>query len=354
MKITCPHCGARGKIDDKFANKKLKCPKCGERFTATDEAPETAGSPDTVASPESGVESQGAELQESPENGSPEPGVTEEQTAPPVETVSCSSCGNQFAADELIEFEGQQICAACKPAFLQKFKEGATSTHSGGLEAGMAGQYSFQIGEVISEAWGRVKGAKGSIIGAVFVMYAISYLLLIAGGAVLGMLGIDENNIGLFVVTQIGLQLFSMAVTAVFTGGLVMMGVRRAVDQPINFSMLFDGISRATPLMIAMVLQTIIISIGFMLLIIPGIYLVIGYSLTYPLIMEKGLGPWEAMEASRKAVHHSWFQIFGLGFLMMLICMVSSIPLGIGLIWSVPMAIITLGIVYRIVFGVGK
>jgi uncharacterized membrane protein len=94
--------------------------------------------------------------------------------------------------------------------------------------------------------------------------------------------------------------------------------------------------------------------LGFALLIIPGIYLSIGYMMTYPLIMDKDLSPWEAMEASRKAIHHHWFQIFGLFFVMGLIFIASALPLGIGLFWSIPMGVIMTGIIYRTIFGTEK
>jgi uncharacterized membrane protein len=183
-------------------------------------------------------------------------------------------------------------------------------------------------------------------------MYVIGYVLLFALGMIFGLFGADENNLGLFVVGQVVTQLVYMGVIAVFSGGVMMMGVRRANDEPVNFAMVFDGFPKWLSLVIAMVLQTILMSIGFLLLIIPGIYLAIGYGLTFPLIMEKGLGPWEAMEASRKAIHHSWFQIFGIYLLVGLIVGLSAIPLGIGLIWTIPMAAIAVGVVYRIVFGV--
>jgi uncharacterized RDD family membrane protein YckC len=36
----------------------------------------------------------------------------------------CSQCGRSFPGDQVIEFEGQVICAACKPMFVQRLKEG--------------------------------------------------------------------------------------------------------------------------------------------------------------------------------------------------------------------------------------
>jgi uncharacterized membrane protein len=338
MKLICPHCDVKGSIDDKFLGKKLKCPKCGQSFTVSEEEAAQAAPPvdDFFESESSAPAPPSSNLD----------GLVDE-------TETCAHCGNSFPEDELIELEGQQVCAACKPTILQKLKEGAIATSSGGLEAGIAGHYSFQIGEVLSEAWGKVSGAKGPIFGGFFAMYAISFLLMFIGGMLVSLLGFNENmGMMLAFITQLGLQLIYAALTVVMTAGIMMMGVQRAADESINFSMLFDGIAKVKPLLIAMILQTIIIMLGFLLLILPGIYLGVAYGLTYPLIMDKDLGPWEAMEASRKAIHHHWCQIFILGLLMTLIIVFSAIPLGIGLIWTIPMGTIVLGIVYRIIFGI--
>jgi hypothetical protein len=60
------------------------------------------------------------------------------------------------------------------------------------------------------------------------------------------------------------------------------------------------------------------------------------------------------MEASRKAIHRHWFKVFGLYVLMSFICVLSSIPLGLGLIWTFPMFIMVGGILYREIFGVSQ
>lgn len=73
--------------------------------------------------------------------------------------------------------------------------------------------------------------------------------------------------------------------------------------------------------------------------------------MTLPLIVDKGLSPWQAMETSRKAVHKIWWRLIGLFIVMGLIFVVSLVPLGIGLIWTWPMFIILTGVVYRHLFG---
>ena len=40
-------------------------------------------------------------------------------------TAVCSQCGRSFPGDQVLRFDDQVICAACKPMFVQKLREGA-------------------------------------------------------------------------------------------------------------------------------------------------------------------------------------------------------------------------------------
>ena len=48
-------------------------------------------------------------------------------------TVVCVECDQSFPKDEVIQFRGQSICAACKPNFMAKVTQGV-STSSGALD----------------------------------------------------------------------------------------------------------------------------------------------------------------------------------------------------------------------------
>ncbi|HEX8955822.1 MAG TPA: DUF975 family protein, partial [Burkholderiaceae bacterium] len=84
---------------------------------------------------------------------------------------------------------------------------------------------------------------------------------------------------------------------------------------------------------------------------LPGIYLAVAYSASSILIVDKKLGIWEALETSRKALTQCWFRVFFLALTYLLIMILSALPLGIGLIWTLPMGVVLKGIVYREVFG---
>jgi uncharacterized membrane protein len=230
---------------------------------------------------------------------------------------------------------------------------GASET-GGTLQDGIDGNYDFLIMDVIKEAWEKTYGVKATLLGA-FLVYWLVALPITLGfdfvfATIMGFPGSD--SIVVIILISLIQQSILAAILFPFIAGIMMVGVRRSVDLPVSLSMVFSYLVYAIPVAIAAILMTILMTIGFLLLIIPGLYLSVAYLLTIPLIVEKNLGSWQAMEASRKAITHHWFKVFFTYFVMSIIMMISAIPLGIGLIWTLPMMVNVGGILYRIMFGV--
>jgi uncharacterized membrane protein len=88
------------------------------------------------------------------------------------------------------------------------------------------------------------------------------------------------------------------------------------------------------------------------LLIVPGLYLLVGYIFTTWLIVDRGLDFWPAMELSRKTVHQHFFEVFGFFLLLCLINLGGLLLLGFGLLITVPWTLCSLTIAYKDVFGI--
>ncbi len=282
----------------------------------------------------------------------------------------CSVCGESFHPDFLQEVDSKLYCGICQPEVIEVSPEDVDDEPAASTaeltavddtdvdvdveedveedEQGIDSD--FTVGEVLKEAWQKTKGAKGAIWGGVIVMNLILFGL--GFGAAFALQGgnlIADPNTAMGV--NAGVQLITTWLSTIFTSGLMLIGVRRALRQRVSWKMVFSGFSKALSITVALILQTILICIGFILLVLPGIYMSVGYGLTLPLILEKGLGPWEAMEASRKAIHKKWWVVFGIYLVMGLIYLVSIIPLGLGLIWTVPMFFLVMGVLYRLFFA---
>ncbi|MYM62949.1 hypothetical protein [Pseudomaricurvus sp. HS19] len=232
----------------------------------------------------------------------------------------------------------------------------------GSVESALRGEYSLQTSEVISEAWARVSGTKWKFQLALLI-YMLIYVAVVVGlRFVFHAIGLDSGIYseaagapGMLEIMLAGTFIESMILMFVTTPlwvGLGMMGVRRAVDGPLKSTDILQYYRAIVPLGITMILMYVLLVIGFLLLIIPGIYLSIAYSMALYLVVDKKMSPWRALETSRKAVTKHWFPMFGLMFVLALFNLIGMIPLGIGLIWTYPLLMIALGIAYRNMFGV--
>jgi len=100
----------------------------------------------------------------------------------------------------------------------------------------------------------------------------------------------------------------------VLYGGLYLVFLSRIRGQPALVSDVFAGFRLAfAQLLLAGFLSALLSYLGlFCCLILPGIYLFIAWTFSVPLVADKGLEFWSAMELSRKVVTRVWFEIFGL------------------------------------------
>ena len=72
-------------------------------------------------------------------------------------------------------------------------------------------------------------------------------------------------------------------------------------------------------------------------LFVPSVYLIVGYVFMLPLIADREMPIWTAMETSRRAVHRQWFPIFGLLLAAGMLLFVSAAALGVGLVLTLPL-----------------
>jgi hypothetical protein len=228
----------------------------------------------------------------------------------------------------------------------------ASASAVGSIENATAGRYDFEIGEVMSEAWGLVKGFKGTFWAASILLYLMMMVFF-------------------FIWTRISIAIFGPPVQPpsgvpigplIFNGligafvgplfvGMIALVVKRAAGMPVSFSTAFSYLGKVPVLFAAGLLTTLMTYVGLALLIIPGIYLIVAYGMTVPLIAFNDLGAWQAMEISRKAITHRWFSVFLLHLIVGVLVALSSLPLGIPLIWTIPWATLVIGVLYRRIFG---
>ncbi len=222
----------------------------------------------------------------------------------------------------------------------------------GNVDDAVAGNFEVNMLETLGEAWRGLKGFKLKchialalytlvIIGAVIVDIAV-----IAG---LGATGADESVIG---ISSFVLNLLITLISLPMGIAIMVMAMRHANQKSVSAGEIFRHFGTMINLFICYILQVIFILIGMVLLVLPGIYLMFAYMYAMPLIVEKKMGIWQALETSRKAVTKVWFRFVGLTMLVSLINMLGLLTLGIAWIWTIPWTILAIAMIYQKMFGV--
>lgn len=232
----------------------------------------------------------------------------------------------------------------------------SVTENTGSVEKAVSGDYSFSVFTVLGEAWQKTSGAKLPIhLAFLYYFLVLLAIMMVFGIAMAAIMTVQVDNMAnpsTMFILQFIMQILVNLIALPMMMGIIIMGIKRSVNAPINANSVFHYFSKTLTLLITMILVYIMVILGFLLLILPGIYLMIAYYMALPLVVEKDMSPWQAMEVSRKAVSRSWFRMFGFLFLAGVIIFISAIPLGIGMIWTLPMFIIAYGIIYRNMFGV--
>lgn len=138
----------------------------------------------------------------------------------------------------------------------------------------------------------------------------------------------------------------------VLMGGLDYMFLRRIRGEEVEIGDVFAGFNRAfLDLTMAGLVKWLLTSLGLLLCIVPGIYLAVGYVFALPLVIDKKMEFWTAMEVSRRVVHEQWWSMFALVIVLALVALAGFLLCGVGALISVPVASVALMYVYEDLFG---
>ncbi len=118
-----------------------------------------------------------------------------------------------------------------------------------------------------------------------------------------------------------------------------------------QFSDFFLGFRFFIPLLLTALVGGALTGIGLILLVIPGVYLLVGYLFASALVVDRRLDFWAALELSRKTVQPIWFSLFAFVLLLTLINIAGLICLGLGLLVSVPVTVCAVTAAYADLFG---
>ncbi len=188
----------------------------------------------------------------------------------------------------------------------------------------------MEIGKTLQEAWQLFKKSPGKLI----LIYFVFFLVNVGVGVILSF------------IPLVG-QILSSIVGIILGAGVYYAYLKfyREGDASID-DIFFPMKQNAGELAIMAVIKSIFLFIGFILLVLPGIYLAVSYIFAELLIVDKNLTAWEALETSRKRVTKNWFVYFAFLLILLFINIIGLIPLGLGLFVTVPVSIMAITLAY--------
>lgn len=92
--------------------------------------------------------------------------------------------------------------------------------------------------------------------------------------------------------------------------------------------------------LVGSILYGLLVFAGILLLIIPGIYWAVRYQFFGYCILDRDVGPVEAMKMSGRITRGSWWNLFWLGILQALVVLLGALACLVGLFWAMPTAMV--------------
>ena len=194
----------------------------------------------------------------------------------------------------------------------------------------LARDYQINIGHCLSRSWTLIKANFWLLVGASFLG------TLIAAGCGIPCIG----------------PIIGLVVGGPMMGGLYALYLKQLRGQPSSLSDAFVGFSTLfVPLMLAHIVSGLLTGLGVLLCVVPGIYLGVAWLFALPLVTDKHLDFWPAMELSRKVIHRHWWKLFGLVLVAGLVSIAGVLACVVGIFVTIPIAFGAIAYAYEDIFG---
>lgn len=189
---------------------------------------------------------------------------------------------------------------------------------SGGREISTGGKREIEVGRVINETFRTYGDQLAPLLGSAAVIFVVA--------GVLQRLAFESGGILLSLVATA----IAVAAQTLYTGFVVKLveDVRDGRRDSSVGELFSSATGKVLPLIVNGILRGIAVAIGFILLIIPGLFLLTIWAVTAPAIVAEGKGPIGAFGRSFELVKGEGFSVF------LVIVVAFLITFGIGLVFG--------------------
>ncbi len=132
--------------------------------------------------------------------------------------------------------------------------------------------------------------------------------------------------------------------------GFFVYALKKLRGEAASFGDFFGGFQYFLQLFLLGLVSGIIILIGILLCILPGLYLGMAYMFASLLVIGSGLDFWQAMETSRRAVNANFGSVFVLVLALIGINIAGALACLLGLLVTLPLSYCAIAVAYQLFF----
>lgn len=245
--------------------------------------------------------------------------------------VRCDNCGARF--NEIPAF-----CSNCGEAIKSRMDPNLT----GRVGVEIKKRY-FNVGDTIGIGWTEAKRSLGVLIAA-FIIPALINIAFDQAPNLFNRGRIDQE---LFIIALVGFSIVGTVIEWALTMGYIRIALNVHDKRDTGLGDLFSCLHLLLKYFVFVLVGGLAIVVGFILLIVPGIYLSIKFFFAAYFIVDMECGGIEALRRSWKLTEHVWWKIFGFVLLMFLINAAGAMMCLVGLLFTVPISAMATAYVYR-------
>jgi uncharacterized membrane protein len=241
------------------------------------------------------------------------------------------------------------------------------AAYPGGPPGAQGAARAFSPGDAITFAWERLKADPGTILATIIVGFLLMWIVGFIGGFVGNIVGALAGAattathhrgmaptvtpfyfgmLGLGGFIWLGFQLLNFVVSSFFTAGLVSFALKVARGAPYAFGDLFGGAPFFLPVLAANFIIMIAVAIGVVFLIVPGVMLALGLWMTSTCIVDRNLGPIDALSESWRLTDGNKLNLFVFWLLSIGLAIAGACACGVGLFLVMPLLLIAHAYIY--------
>lgn len=196
----------------------------------------------------------------------------------------------------------------------------------------------FSKSDAILFGWNTLKKNFGFFLGLLAVVVAVNLTVALVMSSIS-----DEAPRALV----IALGIISWILDLLISIGIIKISLKFCDQEQASYGDLFSAYRLLLNLMIGAIIYGAMVAIGTVFLIVPGIYLAIRYQFYDYLIIDKGMGPVEAIKRSGSLTEGVKLNLVLFWLMLVGINILGLIALGVGLLATVPISWLANAYVYR-------